>query len=331
MKRIKSDSFTLSELKPWKCAEILLPEYSKAQFKDLEEFIVSGGQMPPVVISEDFRIIDGYNRWRMANRLSLSAIECDVYQYDDEKDMEHHAIVLNSKRRHLSNIQVARAASRLSDIFAQESLEDQVKNLPSPEPSEILPVSTTSLFVDETEAVLQAQEVVPITPGPSVVLLPMPKAQKAAMQKASRKLRVSSQTIERVQQVDSTNDGQLISAMETKQVSLKQAAELAVLPEEDRHRALEVIQNEKAPEAGNPKVVLNACSACRGRLKSCTKKLDLSLISAEKKEELKQSVQQVIEEANSLMATITNFEYTSPDQELPDSSDGLTVSAVVAD
>ena len=306
MKRISSDSFDLSRLKPWKCAEILLPEYSKAQFKDLEEFIAAGGQMPPVVISEDFRIIDGYNRWRMANRLSIREIECDIYQYDDEQDMEHHAIVLNSKRRHLSNIQVARAASRLSEIFAQESLDPQLLSSPDSSSNEEIPVSN-SLFVSEVEEVPKIEDKKSLV-EPIPVLKPLPKAQKAAMKKASRKLRVSSQTIERVKQVDSTKDGQLISAMETKQVSLKQAAELAELPEADRHRALEVIQNEKEPEAGNPKVVLNACSACRGRLKSCTKKLDLSLISDEKKEELKQSVQQVIEEANSLMSTIINFE-----------------------
>ena len=303
MKRINSDSFALRELKPWKCAEVLLPEYSKAQFKDLEEFIATGGQMPPIVISEDFRIIDGYNRWRMANRLSLTEVECDVYQYDDEQDMEHHAIVLNSKRRHLSNIQVARAASRLSDIFAQESIETAVLD---PEPV-IEPIPTDSLFVTDVEVGEKLEEEAPEPISEIPALKPMPKAQKAAMQKASRKLRVSSQTIERVQQVDNTKDGQLISAMERKEVSLKQAAELAVLPEEDRHRALEVIQNEKEPEAGNPKVVLNACSACRGRLKSCTKKLDLNLISDEKRLELKGSIQQVIEEANSLMATITNF------------------------
>ena len=310
MKRIKSDSFTLSDLKAWKCAEILLPEYSKAQFKDLEEFIAAGGQMPPIVISEDFRIIDGYNRWRMANRLSLPEIECDVYQYDDEQDMEHHAIVLNSKRRHLSNIQVARAASRLTDIFALETVVTQTKDLVTGSVDEVNQISTVanSLFVAEEDLVTESE---PLDDNSTVIepvpTTPMPKAQKAAMKKASRKLRVSPQTIERVMQVDRTNDGQLISAMETKQVSLKQAAELAVLPEADRHLALEIIQSEKEPEAGNPKVVLNACSACRGRLKSCTKKLDLSLISDEKKAELKLSIQQVIEEATSLMATITNY------------------------
>ncbi len=303
MNRIHSGSFQSRELIPWQMAELLLPEYTKAQFKDLEEFIAAGGQMPPIVISEDKRIVDGYNRWRTANRLGLSEIECDMYHYEDEKDMEHHAIVLNSKRRHLSNIQVARAASRLSDIFVQEKIE--TINAPI---EEVTPVESepAGLFDEKVEVEI-AVPAEPKEAPTAEVVVPMPKEQKNAMKKASRKLRISSQTVERVQQVDATKDSQLISAMETKQVSLKQAADLAQLPEEERHNALDELQKEKEPDAGNTKVVVNACTTCMSRLKSCAKKLDLSMVSEERKEELKGDINKVIEEANALLFTITNY------------------------
>jgi ParB-like chromosome segregation protein Spo0J len=310
MKRVKSGLFALQELKTWSPAEMLLPEYSKAQFKDLEEYIVSGGEMSPIVISEDFRIVDGYNRWRMANKLAMREVECDVYHYDSEKDMEHHAIVLNSKRRHLSNIQVARAASRLSDILMEESVVEDL----SPHQDAVMEQLVENIaepLIENKSA--EASE----TPVSLVEEVPA-KVKQVAMKKASRKLRVSSQTVERVNQVDRTEDQQLISAMESKQVSVKKAAELAVLPTEERHQLLEDIQRESIPEAGNPKVVLNACSACRGRLKSCTKKLDLSLISLEKREELAKSVQLVIEEAELLLSIISH----SSEDESSDSSGG---------
>ncbi len=311
MKRIKSGEFPIRDLQTWEPAETLLPEYSRVQFKDLENFLKEGGQLPPIIISEDMRIIDGYNRWRMATNLGYSQIECDMYEYANEKEMELHAIVLNSKRRHLTSIQVARAAARLSDLFVEEEVKNQVTEIepdieeipedPQPETAE-LAFDDTEVPVEETPEVVAEPEVeVEVVSEVKV----MPDVELKAVKDASKKLRISRQTVERVKQVDKTNDDQLINAMERKSVSLKQAAELAELPTEERHVELARIQAEKNEvDSSNSKVVLNACAACSSRLKSSFQKLNLAELDSEKKEEIKNSITEIIKEASDMLFTL---------------------------
>ncbi len=313
MKRLKSGSFPLDQLNPWDKAEKLLPEYSRVQFKDLEAFLADGGQMPPIVIAEDMRIIDGYNRWRMASQLGHSTIECDLYDYENEKEMEKHAIVLNSKRRHLSSIQVARAAARLSEILTEEEEVTQiVESVPEPEPEpEPVELTTPELEIGEqapAETTPEPEEE-PV-PAPEVevaetLVAPMPDHMVKAVKQASKKLRISRQTVERVKQVDDTNDRHLIEAMENKKVSLKQAAELAELPQPERHEVLAEIEKEKnTVDSSNAKVVLNACNVCSSRLKNSFKKLNLKELLPEKKEEIRSSITAIIQEAHNLLTIL---------------------------
>lgn len=320
MKREKSGAFPLDQLTPWEKAEKILPEYNKAQFKDLESFLADGGQMPPIVISEDMRIIDGYNRWRMASRLGYQSIECDMYHYVDEKEMEMHAIVLNSKRRHLSNIQVARAAARLSEIITEDEPITEITE-PADEPEKV--PETPELAIGEekpSEASVVAEEVKEIEPELVTTPAPMPDSMVKAVKQASKKLRISRQTVERVKQVDDTQDPHLIEAMEHKTVSLKQAAELAVLPQTERHEVLAEIEKEKSVvDSSNAKVVLNACAVCSSRLKNSFKKLNLAELLPEKKEEIRESINSIIQEASSLLVTLDQPIEATTDEELSSS------------
>ncbi|MGL4854414.1 MAG: ParB/RepB/Spo0J family partition protein [Lentisphaeria bacterium] len=287
MKRIKSGSFELHTLKPWELAEKLLPQYNKNQFDDLEEFIKAGGQLAPIIVSEDLRIIDGYNRWRTANRLLMRQIECDVYSYNDEKEMEQHAIVLNSKRRHLSNLQVARAAARLSELFLEpQPAVDAVEEV-SPEQ-----IPTTSEKITVAASALHA----------------LPNETAKALKQASKKLRVPQATIEKVKKVDSTADSQLISAMENKVLSLKDAAVLAELETDERHQRLAEIIQEKISPIGDSSIraVLNACNSCSSRLKSSFNKLDFSALSQERSAEIRASISDIVREAQEMLLIIDN-------------------------
>ncbi len=310
MKRVKSGAFPLNELSVWDKAEKLLPEYTKAQFKDLEAFLADGGQMPPIVISEDMKIIDGYNRWRMANQLNYQTIECDQYHYDDAQEMEKHAIVLNSKRRHLSSIQVARAAARLSEIFAEEETEQTEIVVEEPEvvEEEHIPEAVEMSF-EETTPVVEEEVEVPVAEEVSEVVeekKPLPDVQIKAVKQASKKLRISRQTVERVKQVDDTKDQHLIEAMERKKVSLKQAAELAQLDQAERHEVLAEIEKKKnVVDNSKAKMVLNACKTCSSRLKSSFGKLNLAELEPEKKVEIEESIHAIIKEATNFL-TILN-------------------------
>jgi predicted HTH domain antitoxin len=328
MKRVKSGAFLLSELSPWDKAEKLLPEYTKAQFKDLEGFLAEGGEMPPIVISEDCRIIDGYNRWRMAGQLGHQDIECDQYTYENIQEMEKHAIVLNSKRRHLSSIQVARAAARLSEIFAEEESEDSVEVSEVSEPVQKLPEAVEMSFDDAAGTVQDRPSVVERsvdgaeeagvddTEKVESISEVLPDVQVKAVKAASKKLRVSRQTVERVKQVDRTKDSHLIEAMEQKKVSLKQAAELAQLSEPERRDVLAEIEKEKnVVDSSRAKLVLNACKSCSSRLKSSFGKLNLEGLEPEKKALIEESVQAIIKEASDFLVVLNtpvNVEEPTP-------------------
>lgn len=320
MKRIESGAVKLYELRPWDKAEKILPEYSKTQFDDLEKFINEGGQMSPIIINSERLIVDGYNRWRLACRLGIQEVECDVYEYDTEHEMERHAIVLNSKRRHLNSVQVAKAALRLTDLYLEEEvkrnpeiytpsqpeathdpiIEDEVEE--EVDPTMPQPTVTTPM-ADEP---LTSDEPISISSKPVIARID-PKVLQQVKKKAAKQMRVSNKVLDQISEVAGAKDQVLEEAVEQKRVSLKVAAELAQLEPDQRHDELVRMEAEKnQPDEGNARAMTNACGVCVNRLKSSIKKLVPAALAPEVVEELKASVQAVIAEAEQVIHFLNN-------------------------
>jgi ParB-like chromosome segregation protein Spo0J len=295
MERVKSSRFETGVLRAWPKAELLLPEYTGKQYDDLAEFLAAGGQMPPIVIAEDYRIIDGYNRWRMAQRLGLKQVECDLYSYADEIEMEKHAIVLNSKRRHLDNIQVARAAARLSDLYQPTSPateQQQAENAPGEE-SVMLNVELPVASAPAPMAPVHEDPPAPVSTRESAKLI----------KKVSEQLGVSPRIIKQVQRVDQTRDGKLIQAMESKAITLKKAAEIAELPEAQRQQMIEAecLKPVVTPAERSVTRLLDSCEASRKKLENARDKIQPQGLSDQQREEAIQSVNELIQEARQML------------------------------
>jgi hypothetical protein len=295
MERVKSSRFETEDLRAWPKAELLLPEYTGKQYDDLAEFLAGGGQMPPIVIAEDYRIIDGYNRWRMAQRLGLKQIECDLYSYTDEIEMEKHAIVLNSKRRHLDNIQVARAAARLSDLYQPAAAPPE-----KPQPA-LVPGDEPATATSELPAASSPAPKAPVHEEPPT---PVSTRENAKLiKKVSEQLGVSPRIIKQVQRVDQTRDGKLIQAMESKAITLKKAAEIAELPEAQRQQMIEAecLKPVTTPTERSVTRLLDSCEASRKKLEIARGKIQPKILSDQQREEAIQSVNELIQEARQML------------------------------
>ena len=291
MKRIRSESIALEKLTAWDVAETLLPEYSYQQYKDLEDFVNTGGQLAPIVVAEDGRIIDGYNRWRTAQRLSLTHIECDVYAYEDQAEMEVHAIVLNSKRRHLNKVQIARAAARLADIIlasdpdAEEEIPVKVEKTAKAEPAEATDSGEQTGADDQTEE----KKAAPVS------------RPDQAVRTVSHKLGVLPSTVQQVNKVDKTGDERLIAAMEGKTISIRQAAEIAEMEEDQRYQALEAIGEERKKRGEFAEIFARTCGESQRKLQGMGKRIKDAQFSESERREMKSSLNRVIGEANMLI------------------------------
>jgi len=295
MKRVRSERIPLDKLHPWKTAEALLPEYSEQQYRDLEDFLANGGQLAPLTVAEDCRIIDGYNRWRTAARLKMDEVECDVYSYDNSAEMEIHAIVLNSKRRHLNRLQIARAAARLSDL------------LPAGE----------GVFGDRHGAGIEEEIDEPgaASRGAAAEKVTTAARPDKAMRNVSHKLGILPSTVQQVSKVDKSGDERLISAMEGKRISIKQAAEIADMDEEQRSRAMETIDEENARKNSCPESFARICADCTRRLYAGGKKIRDSELSEIERDDMKASLVRLIEEANALMKILSEEKINNDDEQ----------------
>lgn len=288
MKRIRTDSIAIGQLLSWKQAEELLPEYSEKQYMDLIEFVQNGGQIPPIVITENNQVIDGYNRWRLAKRLNLEKVECDIYSYEDEAEMELHAIVLNAKRRHLNKLQVARAAVRLSSLLKlNKDEQEQVNDADN--------TAEEELVTEKIEEVSKQED-----------SLEELNTLNKKIQSASHKLGVPQALIKQVKKIDETNDDILIHAMEEKQITIKKAAEFAELPKEDRAQAIiDECSNSSNETQKHVIALVKSCTSSIKRIQACKKNFNIEGVSEEDIAGAKDSINEMMKEAQELLNTMT--------------------------
>jgi ParB family transcriptional regulator, chromosome partitioning protein len=304
MKRITAKKQAVAELQAWAIAETLLPEYSSEQYNDLEEFLRNGGELAPIIITKNNIIIDGYNRWRLARKIGLENIECDVYSYDDESEMEMHAIVLNSKRRHLNKLQVARAAVRLINLETvatddNENNEVQSENLEQEK-------EVVELAIDEAiETDSTTETASPVETDCPIEVTDQGEISEVAVNSVAKKLGVAKSTVKQVNKVDHSNDKVLITAMEDKVITIKQAAKIAGLAKDKRKGAIEALDMENIKRNSISAILSRHCDSFTKRLKSNKKKIAEAGLSEDDKDSLKEQMHKVILESQSIIEQLS--------------------------
>ena len=302
MKRVASKKMAINQLKTWVVAETLLPEYSPDQYHDLEEFLAKGGELAPVVVTSDGIIIDGYNRWRLATQLQLEEIECDIYEYTDEAEMEMHAIVLNSKRRHLNKLQVARAAVRLATLdTADDNHNDEVEN-GDDEIAEnpVVEIIQADILVENE---LEVNNNIQVEDADEQIS--KNNISEVNIKHVAKKLGIPQSTVKHVNQVDNSCDITLINAMEEKIVTIKQAAEIAEMAADKRQDAIEQYDLERLKRSSVSAILTRSCDNFRKRLKNQKKKLIDAELTQDESDNLKEQMHQVILESQSILESLS--------------------------
>ncbi|MPZ66195.1 MAG: plasmid replication/partition related protein [Pseudonocardiaceae bacterium] len=82
------------------------------ELKDLAADITQRGQLQPIVLDADGRILDGRNRY---SACQIAGVEPDFVTYDGE-DPDGYALTVNITRRHLTKGQQAMIAARASAV-----------------------------------------------------------------------------------------------------------------------------------------------------------------------------------------------------------------------
>lgn len=195
----------------WPTASKLFKRYdSDKEYQDLNDFKKVHGQtsIVPVVCCQvpesdeanpKFYLIDGYNRIEAAKRAGEKFIRADEYTYQDEKEMEAHAIALNAKRRHLDAVTASRLALRLVELYKPSKAETKAKQ------SSNAKNQHTSKKEGSTTPVVQ----------PS-------KKKKSSIEKAAKEVGVSPETVRKVKAIDKSGNKEIIKAVETKKMSIKE-------------------------------------------------------------------------------------------------------------
>ncbi len=81
------------------------------EFDGLVESIRKQGQLEPIILHSDGRIIDGRNRWRACKKIGIDPI---TKTWDGEGDVSQIIIARNINRRHLNESQRALVAARFA-------------------------------------------------------------------------------------------------------------------------------------------------------------------------------------------------------------------------
>lgn len=214
MRLVDTKQIPIEALQPWEPAAKLFARYSSEQVDDLNEYRNQHGDdsILPIVVSAKYEIVDGYNRYRAATNRGDREIACQIYVYADSREQEIHSLVLNAKRRHLDSVSAARAAARLAELYRPDPEATKEKQREAGKEVHRGKGRTT-------------RDVQPLRRDP-------------ATDKAASDMGVSPRTVRAVSKVDATNDPELIGAMESRAVSVSEAAAFADLPESERKAAI---------------------------------------------------------------------------------------------
>ncbi|MCH7561002.1 MAG: ParB N-terminal domain-containing protein, partial [Thaumarchaeota archaeon] len=113
----------------------IIPEPTKEDFLALKESIESVTQHKPItvwkdLVSDKIFIIDGHSRYEACKQLRIEPI-IEHKEFENWLDAMRYAIHVNSKRRHLTQIQKVNLALREIEIEKQLAKERQRSTVPN--------------------------------------------------------------------------------------------------------------------------------------------------------------------------------------------------------
>jgi len=99
--------YSPDDLKPHNKALSLIPPLERDDLEVLERDIAQHDVRVPLAITPEKTILDGCHRWRIARKLRLPILPCQVFRFASEEEAEEFIITVNLARRHLTTAQKA--------------------------------------------------------------------------------------------------------------------------------------------------------------------------------------------------------------------------------
>jgi len=116
---------SIQQLKENKTYKDMMPFPNTEDYQALKESIEKYGIKIPIVVNDDYEIIDGYSRYYIAREIGLEEIPCKVISFKDKFEEQEYIILSNLHRRHLNNAQKAEIGLKLLEIEEERARERQ--------------------------------------------------------------------------------------------------------------------------------------------------------------------------------------------------------------
>lgn len=96
----------------------LLPPYQEGEYEALKQSIKEDGQLEPIVVSKDGRILDGHTRLRICQELNKTPL-FEIKNFPNKLEEKKFVITINLRRRQLNDFQKIEVSQLLLDTEKQ--------------------------------------------------------------------------------------------------------------------------------------------------------------------------------------------------------------------
>jgi len=99
----------------------IFPMMTGEEFEALKKDIEEHGQIEPIMLDDDDRILDGRNRYKACVDLGKTDEEIEFVGYEGEQSPIDYCISINLKRRHLNESQRAMVGAKATELYEDEA------------------------------------------------------------------------------------------------------------------------------------------------------------------------------------------------------------------
>jgi ParB-like chromosome segregation protein Spo0J len=92
----------------------LLPAYQPGEYEALKQSIKEDGQLEPIVISKDGRLLDGHTRLQICQELRITP-RFEIKNFRNKLEERKYVITVNLRRRQLNDFQKIEVSQLLLD------------------------------------------------------------------------------------------------------------------------------------------------------------------------------------------------------------------------
>jgi len=106
----------------------LIPRPTMEEIDHITASIKKHGQQAPIIVDQNYMIMDGYTRYKICKKLGLR-VKYTVKQFKDDEERTDFIMIANVERRHLKAFDRVRLFRHIYDEMRTEAKKKQINNL----------------------------------------------------------------------------------------------------------------------------------------------------------------------------------------------------------